>query len=306
MPSLDIIIPAFNAAHCLEKTLAAIADQEVSPGLSTGTIVVNNASTDKTADAIDRWAGNGVRRIDYMQEKSRSAARNAGVAASKADYVLLLDADCRLADHDCLNVVGEAVANNVDAGFGYTTGSSVNFWERYHRSLEAGRGSAGWRGLTTACCMVRREFFNSIGGFSTEYRHYGFEDRDFICRLKARAGTEALKPLPGLRAVHDDELTMRAVCEKMYVAGRYSAEVFRRNFPDEYRATGYAKVDADTAPRHMVAILKVLEPLEPLVHWIADRLSRWQHTPLAIGRPFVKLSSALSYFAGTMDRSKDR
>ena len=92
-----------------------------------------------------------MRRIDYLEEQCRSAALNAGVAASKADYVLLLDADCRLADRDCLNVVAEAVAKNIDAGFGYTTGSSVNFWERYHRSLEVERISAGWQGFTTAC-----------------------------------------------------------------------------------------------------------------------------------------------------------
>lgn len=305
MYSVDIIIPAFNAAHCLDGTLRAIADQTIPTGLSVSTIVVNNASTDDTAKLIDRWTERSVRRFDYFAELSRSATRNAGVSASTADYVLLLDADCRLAHRDCLSVASEAIARDVDAAFGYTTGMSTGFWQRYHHSLEAERLLADWRGFTTACCLVKREIFNAVGGFSTEYRHYGFEDRDFICRLNARLGSDALVSLPNLRAVHDDDLTVPIVCEKMYVAGRYSGEVFKRRFPDEYLVTAYARVDVDTAPRNMVLVFRALLPFKALVLAAADRMTRWRHLPLAIGRPFVRLSSALSYFAGTRDRSKD-
>jgi glycosyltransferase involved in cell wall biosynthesis len=298
MPSLDIIIPAFNAAHCLDRTLRAFANQSTLPNLSCGAIVVNNGSTDDTADVTDQWCDRNVRRVDFSELKSRSAALNAGVAASEADYMLLLDADCRLAHRDCLSVASEAIAQNIEAGFGYTTGVSTGFWQRYHHSLEAERLSAGWRGFTTACCLVKRELFNAIGGFSLEYRHYGFEDRDFICRLQARVGSDALVSLPNLRAVHDDDLTMPIVSEKMYVAGRYSGDV--------YLATGYARVDVDTAPRYMALVLRALQPFKALIIAATDRMTRWQNLPLAIGRPFVRLSSALSYFAGTRDRSKNQ
>jgi glycosyltransferase involved in cell wall biosynthesis len=305
MPSLDIIIPALNAAHCLDGTLRAIAEQKIPAGLSLGTVVVNNASTDDTAVLIDRWSERSVRRLDYFAEQSRSATRNAGVSASTADYVLLLDADCRLAHRDCLSVASEAIARNVDAAFGYTTGMSTGFWQRYHRSLEAERLLADWRGFTTACCLVKRELFNAAGGFSTEYRHYGFEDRDFICQLNARVGSDALISLPNLRAVHDDDLTVPIVCEKMYVAGRYSGEIFKRHFADEYLATGYARVDVDTAPRYIALVLRGLQPFKAPIIAATDRMTRWRHLPLAIGRPFLRLASALSYFAGTRDRSKD-
>ena len=305
MPSLDIIIPAFNAANCLDGTLRAIADQSVPPNLSFGTIVVNNGSTDDTAAVIDHWSGKSVRRVDYHEARSRSGALNAGVSASTADYVLLLDADCRLAHRDCLSVASEEIARNVDAAFGYTTGMSTGFWQRYHHSLEAERLSADWRGFTTACCLVKREVFNAAGGFSTEYRHYGFEDRDFICRLNARLGSDALVSLPNLRAVHDDDLTAPKVCEKMYAAGRYSGEIFKRHFPEEYLATGYAKADVDTAPRYVALVLHGLQPFKAPIIAATDRMTRWRHLPLAIGRPFVRLASALSYFAGTRDRSKD-
>ena len=218
----------------------------------------------------------------------RSSTRNAGVAASDADYVLLLDADCQLLGTDSLRLVYEIMAQNIDAGFGYTTGSSNNFWERYHRSLEAERLSAGWQSFTTACCLIKREMFNAVGGFSTEYQHYGFEDRDFICRLRSHAGVEALKSMPELRANHDDVITVRDVCEKMYVSGRYSSSIFKRNFPDEYLVMGYSHVDAETASKRMLMLLKLLRPFKPVAIRITDLLSRGMNTPLAIGRPFVK------------------
>ncbi len=306
MTSLDIIIPAFNAAHGLDQTLDAIFQQAVPEQQSLGIVVVNNRSTDSTGELIDRWANKGVRRIDCFDEQSRSSAINAGVASSDADYVLLLDADCRLVGSDCLDLLSGTMAQNVNAGFGYTTGASDSFWEQYYRSLEAERISAGWQGFTTACCLIKREAFNAVGGFSTEYQHYGFEDRDFICRLRSYAGAGELRSMPGLRAIHDDDITVQGICKKMYLSGRYSGEIFRRNFPEEYLATGYARVDAATAPKHMLILLKILRPLRPVVARIADYLSRRRSTPLAIGRPLIKLCSALSYYEGTSDRNSDK
>lgn len=306
MPSLDIIIPAYNAEQCLRGTLGAILEQTIPEGLNLGVIVVNNRSSDGTGELIDRWANKGVRRVDYFAAQNRSSTLNAGVAASNADYILLLDADCQLLGTDSLRLIYETMAQNIDAGFGYTTGSSNNFWERYHRSLEAERLSAGWQSFTTACCLIKREMFNTVGGFSAEYQHYGFEDRDFICRLRSHAGVEALKSMPELRANHDDVITLRDVCEKMYVSGRYSGEIFKRNFPEEYLTMGYSRVDVETAPKSIQMLLKLLRPFKSVAIRITDFLTQHENTPLVIGRPFVRLCSALSYFEGTVDRGRNK
>jgi len=306
MLSLDIIIPAFNAERVLGSTLDAIDQQTPPASISRGVIVVNNRSVDATADLIDRWASRGVRRVDADDVQGRAAACNAGVQASSADYVLILDADCRLAGTQALQLIAAEMNNDVGAGFGFATADANDFWGRYYRSLEAGRRSAGWQGFTTACCLIRRELFTAIGGFSTEYRHYGFEDRDFVCRLQAHAASVTIIPLPELRVIHDDTTTVPGICAKMYTSGRYSSGIFKRKFPDAYVASEYASVDVDTAPVYMVIALRLLQPLQGLCVRVAERLTRRQHTPLAIGRPLLRLSSALSYFRGTVDRSRER
>jgi glycosyltransferase involved in cell wall biosynthesis len=272
--------------------------------LTLGVIVVNNRSTDNTTELIERWGDRGVRRVDHLNTQGRGATINAGAAASAADYILILDADCRLAGKDCLNLLTRPMTEGIDAGFGYATGSSDDFWGRYKRQLETDRLADDWQGWTTACCLVKREVFSAVGGFSTDYEHYGFEDRDFVCRLRSFKPAAELRSLPDLRAAHDDDTAARDVFEKMYQSGRYSSGVFKQNFPNEYLETVYARVDVDTAPGHMVWTLHLLQPLRPTFIRFASYLTKRRSTPLAIGRPFIKLCSALSYFRGTVDRNR--
>lgn len=304
MLSLDILIPAFNAEHCLEETLEAVFGQTLPAELALGVVVVNNRSTDNTAELIRQWADKGVRRVDQLDIQGRGATINAGAAASAADYILILDADCRLAGKECLSLLSRTMAEGIDAGFGYATGSSDDFWGRYRRRLETDRLAHDWRGWTTACCLVKREAFAAAGGFSTGYEHYGFEDRDFVCRLRSIEPAAELRSLPDLRAEHDDDTTAQDVFEKMYESGRYSSGIFKNNFPDEYLATVYARVDVDTAPPHMLWTLRLLQPLRPMFIRIASFLTERRDTSLAVGSPAVKLCSALSYFRGTVDRAR--
>lgn len=303
MPSLDIIIPAFNVEHCLDQTLEAIFNQTLPAELTLGVIVVNNRSSDGTGEMISRWAGRGVRRVDFADSQGRSVACNAGVEASEADYVMILDADCRLVGTDCLHLAAKLIAEGAAAGFGQQSALSHDFWGRYLRALEVDRVVEGWQGWTTAVCLIKRDLFLAVGGFPTEYEHYGFEDRDFICRLRATKEKDFLKALPDLQAAHEDDLTVQSVCDKMYISGRYSSGIFKRNFPKEYMSMQYARADIDTARKSMATLFKVLQPVQPLLVRAATALTRWRRFPLAIARPPIRLCFALSYFKGTVDRA---
>lgn len=306
MPSLDIIIPAFNAAHCLQATLEAVFGQTAVEELAVGVVVVNNRSTDQTGELIELWADKGVRRVDHAASQGRSSTINAGVAASSADYVLVLDADCVLVGHDCLTLLAQAMRENIDAGFGYATSDSKDFWGRYKQSLATHRMRAGWQGWTTPCCLIRQSLFVAVAGFPLDYRYYGFEDRDFVCKLRSHEYPTKLRSLPDLRVSHDDDASAIDVFEKMYISGRHSSGIFRRNHPQEYRDTVYSRTDVDTASKPMALTLRFLQPFRPLLSGAAAVLSRRKHTPLLVGGPLVKLCSALSYFQGTVDRNKDK
>src|SRR5215207_1855104 len=85
---ISIIIPAYNRADLLPKTLdSALAQTRLPDEI----IVVDDGSTDSTADVL---AGYSAPVIVLRQPNwGRSAARNAGMAHSTGDLLMLLDSD---------------------------------------------------------------------------------------------------------------------------------------------------------------------------------------------------------------------
>ncbi|MET0625880.1 MAG: glycosyltransferase family A protein [Pyrinomonadaceae bacterium] len=87
MPRVSLIIPTFDRPHmlprCVESARAAGASVEV--------IVVDDASTDATAEVCRRLPGITYVRLAHNQ--GVAGARNVGLLASTADYVAFLDDD---------------------------------------------------------------------------------------------------------------------------------------------------------------------------------------------------------------------
>ena len=91
-PRVSVVIPAWNAALFIEKTLASVAAQTFR---DFELIVVDDGSTDATKEIADRFLKeknlNG-RRI-RQENKKIAGARNAGIRAARAEFVSFLDHD---------------------------------------------------------------------------------------------------------------------------------------------------------------------------------------------------------------------
>ncbi len=91
LPTVSVVIAAWNAAATIGRAIAsALMQSEVS-----AVIVVDDGSTDGTV-AVARSADDGsgrVRIVAFGANRGPAAARNAGIAASTAPFVALLDAD---------------------------------------------------------------------------------------------------------------------------------------------------------------------------------------------------------------------
>ena len=90
-PVVRVIIPVYNAAEHLASCLDAVAQQTLD---SIEVICVNDGSTDGSADILNRFAALDARvRAIHQENQGAGAARNAGLAAAKGEYVIFLDAD---------------------------------------------------------------------------------------------------------------------------------------------------------------------------------------------------------------------
>src|SRR5688572_10955142 len=87
MARISVIIPTHSRPHLLpravESALAAGTDVEV--------VVVDDASTDETAEACR--ALKGIRYIRLAHNQGVAGARNVGVLSSTAEYIAFLDDD---------------------------------------------------------------------------------------------------------------------------------------------------------------------------------------------------------------------
>lgn len=90
---IDVVIPAFNAARYIKQTLESIAQQG---SLVHSIIVVNDGSTDQTAQLVERFTEQYPQlNIQLINQANTGLAnaRNTGIRAANAPYIALLDAD---------------------------------------------------------------------------------------------------------------------------------------------------------------------------------------------------------------------
>ena len=88
MKFVSIIIPTFNRAHCVSEAIDSVLAQTFT---SYELIVVDDGSTDRTAEVLERYTG----RLKPLaiRHAGPSAARNAGIGAARGDYLAFLDSD---------------------------------------------------------------------------------------------------------------------------------------------------------------------------------------------------------------------
>src|SRR6266496_1162264 len=92
---IDVIIPTFNRAELLRRTLASLASAVRPAGFEVRVTVVDNNSNDHTRLVVDEWRDQFQGALNYLFEarQGRSHALNAGIRATSAEIVGMIDDD---------------------------------------------------------------------------------------------------------------------------------------------------------------------------------------------------------------------
>ena len=89
IPLVSVVIPAFNAELFIGETIDSVLAQTY-PAYEV--IVVDDGSSDRTRELVTERFGTRVRLV-VQENQGPSAARNAGAAAARGDYLAVIDAD---------------------------------------------------------------------------------------------------------------------------------------------------------------------------------------------------------------------
>lgn len=91
MNSVSVIIPAFNSEEFISEAIESVIGQTYS---SWELIVVDDGSTDRTKQIVDKYLGEDNRiKYIYQNNSGPAAARNKGIQASCGKYIAFLDSD---------------------------------------------------------------------------------------------------------------------------------------------------------------------------------------------------------------------
>jgi glycosyltransferase involved in cell wall biosynthesis len=177
---LSFIIPAHNEAHEIGRTLKSILDSARAVGKPFEVIVMNDASTDRTAEIARQT---GARVLDVHLRKI-SAVRNAGAREAKGDVFFFIDADTQISDRT-LRAALSALEQGAAGGGAWVTFAepvglgvrlAINLFSFFYMRL------ARW----AAGCFfyARREAFEVAGGFDETL--YACEEIVLSIALKRR------------------------------------------------------------------------------------------------------------------------
>ncbi|HEY2711490.1 MAG TPA: putative molybdenum carrier protein [Chthoniobacterales bacterium] len=176
-PKLSFIVPAHNEEHELPETLRRLRAAAEAGGEMFEIIVVDDASTDATAE-IARQAG---AQLVQIKRRQIAAARNAGGRVARGEIVFFVDADTHIA--------AKHVRSAMDAlAAGYSGGSArvapdrqLPFWGNIilyaFSTLYFATGLGAGAFLFTS-----RVLFEKVGGFDEQY--FAGEEVYFSLALK--------------------------------------------------------------------------------------------------------------------------
>ncbi|MGI8497099.1 MAG: glycosyltransferase [Gemmatimonadaceae bacterium] len=198
IPYFSVIVPAYNAAGLLPRSLAALTASDL-PRDCWELIVVDDASSDDTSAIAARFADTVVRLPG--RPNGPAYARNRGFEVARGECIVFVDADVCVHPDALLRFARIfATEPDVAAVFGaYDTRPAARTLVSEYRNLLhhfvhlqcAGDAETFWAG----CGAVRRDAFQDAGMYNEwHYSTPQVEDIELGHRLRARGYRIVLRP----------------------------------------------------------------------------------------------------------------
>lgn len=236
---LGIVIPVYNRAGVLERTLDSVLCQTLRP---LHVVLVDNMSTDDSAAIMYRWKpvaeAAGIK-VDILTESRQgaAAARNRGLEAVEEEYVMFFDSDDTMAPEH---------ASRALQGFDSVPGTDVVGWD-VEMVLADGRSHIGvfsardtmWHNimhgsLSTQRYAARTELIRHVGGWDNTVR--GWDDIELGSRiLKQHPTLIKLSGAPTVRTYYSTASITGDSFSSGHGKWEHALDCMERTLPDKWR-----------------------------------------------------------------------
>jgi len=244
MYEISVVIPTFNRVDMLERVLDSLNQQSSAPPFEV--IVVNDGSTDETAERINEHLATGrwgmPMRFESQANAGPGKARNSGVTLASGRYVIFIGDDtvpeeAFLAEHyrvhvesqhdalvACLGYTGWPENENVTAFMDYINDFGLQFG---YQLIEHG-SVVPFNFFYTSNISIDRELL-AAHPFDTSFPAAAWEDIELAYRLDAKG----LQIHYNANAVtrHFHPMSVKSFSRRQYAVGK-SGAIFYDKHPD--------------------------------------------------------------------------
>lgn len=219
LPCISVIIPAYNCAKFLPSTLNSVLNQA---GVKTDVIVVDDGSTDNTAEIMSAYTNN----VRYLLQKNAgpAAARNTGLREAQGDYLVFLDADDLLLPNHLLSQYQQLCKHPdasmvvcLNAYFRQENDTTPRVYDGFWPLVSEDRDIhlCHFNIMPIHSLMITREVFENVGFFDDKLR--ACEDHDYWLRCAAKGYLPVFNPHSMvLYRRYDSSLSTKRVHEHLH------------------------------------------------------------------------------------------
>jgi len=189
MPTISVIIPTYNRAHVLGRSVQSVLNQTFQ---DFELIIVDDGSTDNTESLVNRFRSKKIKYIRHQVNQGVSVAPNTGVRLAKGDYIAILDDDEEWMPEKLERQMKVYYTAPMEVGVVYTSYTKYISLGNYIRPPKVAK-KEGYLfkqlldGLPIQCPMqwhtalIKRECFNKVGLINESMLHA--RDWEFLLRI---------------------------------------------------------------------------------------------------------------------------
>lgn len=196
-PLVSVVIPVFNREGRLGDSLDSVVSQSYA---NIELILVDDGSSDGTLRELERFRDKHpeLRIVVHPLDENRgqATARNRGAEEASGELLLFHDSDDLLAVDAVSRMVGTLTASP-ESGWAAPLTVQQGEVNRLFGFEHVDPAIAVSRSQFTICAMLRREMFETLGGFNEAMRH-GLEDWEFWIRALSHGYRPVQLPEVGL------------------------------------------------------------------------------------------------------------
>lgn len=170
-PTISVVTATYNRARLLPRMIDSVLNQTYE---AFELIIVDDGSTDQTKEVVQDYQDDRIKFI-CQANAGANAARNAGIAASQGDWIIVLDSDDEALSDWLENIAAVAT---IEEQAGIISCGAIWIYQNSNRTSETAALPYNKGAIydnqsflfLSGTYAVRRRIYQEIGGFAPECR----------------------------------------------------------------------------------------------------------------------------------------